>query len=198
MTPPPPKIRQFLQAGGPLSASAGYSHMLYAHSCRCTGALVFLGRHLFFLAVCCHFSKSDSTSLACVLSITVLTNLSGRGCPHFDSLLSSRVWIRIKLKSLPKTLCCFQYVCMHLIALNFECLVLQVVFLTATLQQEGNAFLSFLEIRCWHMKAEICSWSLRSLLKCSFIPLLQGFRTQGALAVFVPAQTTLCVPYVSS
>lgn len=92
--------------------------------------------------------------MVCVLSIALPANLSRRGHPQFDSLLSSRVWIRIKLKSLPKTLRCLQYVCMHLIALNFECLVLQVVILTAALQQEGNAFLSFLEIRCWHMKAE--------------------------------------------
>lgn len=92
--------------------------------------------------------------MVCALSVAVPTNLSGRGCPQFDSLLSSRVWIRIKLKSLPKTLCCLQYVCMHLVALNFECLVLQLVILTATFQQEGNDFLSFLEIRCGHMKAE--------------------------------------------
>lgn len=98
--------------------------------------------------------SADSASTACVLSVAIPANLSGRGCPQFDSLLSSRVWKRIKLKLLPKALYCLQYVCMHLVAINFECLVLHTVILAATLQQKGNAFLSFLEIRCWHVKAE--------------------------------------------
>lgn len=89
------------------------------------------------------------------LTVAVPSNLGGKGCPQFDSLLSSGMWIRIKLKSLPKTVCCsLQYVCMNIVAINFEHLVLWIVILTATLQQEGNAFLSFLEIRHWHMKAE--------------------------------------------
>lgn len=146
------EISKFLQGSGQLSAAAaGYSHMLCAHTCQCAGTLVFLGSHPFSY---CHFSKSDSASTVCVLSVAVPTNLSGRGCPQFDSLLCSRVWIRIKLKLLPKPLCCLHYVCMDLIAIHFECLVLQIVILTAILQQEGNAFLSFWEIRCWHVKAE--------------------------------------------
>lgn len=109
-----------------------------------------------FLDICCHFGTSDLNSLnrAC-LTVAVPSNLGGKGCPQFDSLLSSGVWIRIKLKLLPKTVCCCtQYVCMNPVAINFEHLVLYIVILTATLQQEGNAFLSLLKIRYWHMKAE--------------------------------------------
>lgn len=81
-----------------------------------------------FLDICCHFGMSDSNSLnRAFLTVAVPSNLSGKECPQFDSLLSSGAWIRIKLKLLPKTVCCCpQYVCMNPVAINFEHLVLYI------------------------------------------------------------------------
>lgn len=80
---------------------------------------------------------------------------------------------------------------MNLVAINFKLLVLQIVILTATLQQEGNAFLSFLEIELANEKlSDFLLVSEKSSPEAQLCALASRLQATASVAPFVPAQTT--------